>query len=117
MGSRAPAELAADPLVRLLVDDYLPRIRRSRGPVDVWLFGSRVRDDWMEESDLDVILVSERFAEAWPERIAALIREIRLVDPIQFFCYTPDEFGRKRLELGFLREAMTEAVPVRAASA
>lgn len=118
MDSRPLAEVAADPLVRVLADVYLPRIREKYDPREIRLFGSRVRNDWMDYSDLDVVVVSDRFDESsWPDRVARFARDIDLVDPIQFFCYTPAEFARKMGEIGFIAEAMEEAVDMMALGA
>jgi predicted nucleotidyltransferase len=77
------------------------------------LFGSRARDDWLYESDIDLILVSRDF-----QTISFLdrIREIASMwdgdlslEPI---CYTPDEFERKRSETGIVREAAKHGIDI-----
>lgn len=107
-----PADLA-DPLIRLFMESYLPRIRKLFSPQQVWLFGSRVRGDALEESDLDVIVVAASFeGVAWPERWSQILKRADVKHAIEFLCYTPKEFKRKRKQLGIVEAAVEEGVRV-----
>ncbi|MHB1629711.1 MAG: nucleotidyltransferase domain-containing protein [Bacilli bacterium] len=44
-----------------LGSDYLTRLRESLSVDAIWLFGSRVRGDFREDSDLDIAVVSPEF--------------------------------------------------------
>jgi hypothetical protein len=64
----------------------------------------------MHYSDLDVIVVSHHFKlKNWLDRLTAFIKSIDLKHNIQFFCYTPEEFERKKREIGVVKEALTYA--------
>jgi hypothetical protein len=92
---------------------YLRQICRRFKPVEVWVFGSRVRGDWMEYSDLDVIIVSDRFEKVtWPDRGSMVLRSIKGACKIQPFCYTPREFRKKRKQLGIIRNGMRYAIRI-----
>jgi predicted nucleotidyltransferase len=95
--------------VRRFIGRYLPRIRRTFEPTEVWVFGSRVRGDALEDSDLDVVVVSPRFeGMAWPDRSVRLLLAARVTDAVELLCYTPAEFREKREEYGIVRAAVEE---------
>ena len=109
------AVLKTDPLIREFVRRSLPRIVKRYAPRQVWLFGSRVRGDWMEYSDLDVVVVSDAFRGIpWPDRGGPLLVEcdVRRADVL---CYTPEEFKRKRREWGIVEAAVEEGFELLAA--
>lgn len=66
---------------------------------EVIVFGSRVRKDYREKSDVDILIVSENFEdEAWNKRPGPFYEEWNyeeLPEP-EFICLTPEEFDRKR---------------------
>lgn len=105
--------LTSDPLIRRFMEESLPRIREEFHPSQVRLFGSRVRGDALEHSDLDVVLVSRQFQEIdWVDRAAAVLKRAHIDCWIEFLCYTPDEFRRKRREIGIVQAAIEEGVRV-----
>lgn len=83
---------------------------------EVVIFGSRARDDYRPESDVDVLLVSPDF-----EGVAAYKRPKlfyrhwdydELPDP-EFVCLTPEEFEeRKQKRPHIVRTAVEEGVTV-----
>lgn len=68
----------ADALLNDFLARAVPAIRATWHPEKILLFGSRVRGDAREHSDLDVILVARSFAEfpfVWrPGRVVATLR-------------------------------------------
>ena len=78
------------------------------------LFGSRARGDYIRESDYDLIIVSSRFAGVpFIRRAAILAKEVFKRDVkgrFEFLCYTPEEFERKRRELGIVSSAVVEGI-------
>lgn len=101
----------ADPVLARFVDEYLPRAIERFHPQLVLAFGSRVRGDALEESDLDLIVIAEAF-----EGVPFLERMFRFADDIDLrigadiLCYTPEEFSRKKEELGTVSAAVEEGV-------
>jgi len=77
------------------------------------LFGSRARGDVRRHSDVDLIVVSEGFrrkdhvARAYPLYLAWDLRY-----PVDFLCYTPEEFRRLSRRGGIVREALREGVHI-----
>ena len=105
--------LEKDPIIRLFMEEYLPRIRAEFKPSQVRLFGSRVRGDALEHSDLDVVLVSRRFETIdWVDRAGTVLKRAKIDRWIEFLCYTPEEFKRKRREIGIVQAAVEEGVRV-----
>ena len=101
----------ADPLVRRFAARYLPRLRRRYQPELVLVFGSRVRGEALAESDLDLLVVSERFrGVSFLERASALLADLDLPFSADVLCYTTEEFARKRREHGIVSLALEEGL-------
>ncbi len=75
------------------------------------LFGSRARGTPRRPSDVDLIVVSERFRRKGAiERASPLYLEWDLELPVDFLCYTPEEFEVLSRRGGLVREALREGV-------
>jgi predicted nucleotidyltransferase len=97
--------------VRRFVARYLPRLRRRYTPDLVLAFGSRVTGEALVESDLDLLVVSEAFRGVpFLERAYKLLTDLALPFPVDLLCYTPEEFSRKRRELGIVSQALEEGL-------
>ncbi len=91
--------------------EVLPRLVERFRPARVLVFGSRARGDALQESDLDVLVVADAFRDVpWLERAARVYRECDIRQPVELLCYTPEEYARKRGELGIVRAASEEGV-------
>lgn len=102
-----------DPLIRQLRARYLPRLQRRYDPTLVLAFGSRARGEALEQSDLDLVVVSERFRGVpFLERSTGLLTDLAPPFPVDVLCYTREEFARKRREFGIVRTAVEEGVRV-----
>jgi len=99
-----------DPHVAEFVRDYLPRLVAEWRPLHVIVFGSRARGDALRDrSDLDLLIVSEAFAGMpFLERAYRVIWSLQTPFPIEVLCYSPEEFTRKKEELGIVRTACHE---------
>jgi len=78
-------------------------LRKTYGDAELYLFGSYAKGDWLEDSDVDVVVVSEAFkGKSMPKRIG----EVRNLAPkdtsFEILAYTPQE----------LREAVKRSVAV-----
>jgi predicted nucleotidyltransferase len=93
------------------VRDSLPTLRTRLAPLRVIAFGSRVRGDALSTSDLDLVLVSPWFGSLrFLERAPAVLELLDYPAGLELLCYTPDEFERKREELGVVRVAAEEGI-------
>ncbi len=94
------------------MSDFVAKVRRHYKLEKAILFGSRARGDQFNDSDYDVLLVSDDFKGIFfPQRIA------RMYDfwahypaEIEPLCYTHDEFEQKKKELGIVRQAVAEGI-------
>ncbi len=71
-----------------------------------FLFGSRARGDYLEDSDWDLLIVSPEFAGIpFPERATVFLEKVPL-RRVELLCYTEEEFQEKVSELGIVAEAV-----------
>ena len=100
-----------DPQVAAFVRDHLPSLRERFAPLRAILFGSRARGDALSTSDLDLILVSPRFASLpFLERPVRVLEVLGYPGGLELLCYTPEEFETKREEMGIVRVAVEEGI-------
>ncbi len=77
------------------------------------LFGSQVSGEADENSDIDLIVVGEEFKGKSPlKRPVVLYLEWTMDYPVDFLCYTPEEFEEKRKEISIVRQAIKEGVVI-----
>ena len=80
------------------------------------VFGSRARDDFREESDIDLLIVSQDFENtAWNKRPKPFYKNWNYDKmPIpEFICLTPEEFEeRKHKDPHIVRTAVEEGVSI-----
>jgi predicted nucleotidyltransferase len=77
----------------------------------VLVFGSRARGEALAESDIDLLVVSKRFRGiSFLERASRILAELDSPIPVDVLCYTPEEFARKRRELGIVSLALKEGM-------
>ena len=74
-------------------------------------FGSRSRGEGLAHSDLDLLIVSERFRDVrWLDRSVRVVEALDLSFGVDLLCYTPEEYERKREELGIVQTASREGI-------
>ncbi len=101
----------ADPEVRRFLREKWALVEERFAPRHVILFGSRVNGTPHEWSDLDAVIVSDRFADTRFVRRAYLFKTaIRPHLAMTALCYTPEEFERLRLGVGVVPDACAEGV-------
>lgn len=87
------------PKVNDFLENYLPTIRELYEPKQVWLFGSYAHGRPQRWSDLDLMIISQKFkhGKRTKRRSQFLVKTgiwndtKFIVDPL---CYTPSEFER-----------------------
>ncbi|MHA1608287.1 MAG: nucleotidyltransferase domain-containing protein [Candidatus Freyarchaeota archaeon] len=103
MGGREPEELRV----------FLRRVKEAYNPERMILFGSRARGDHLKDSDYDLIIVSEKFRGVhFLERISRLLELLDEDVAVDLLPYTPEEFEKKRREIGIVRKAVEEGVEI-----
>ncbi len=93
--------------------EFLPKLVTAFRPTVVMAFGSRIRGEGLAHSDLDLVIVSDSFRNIrWLDRPGCVIEALGLKFGVDLFCYTPEEYARKREEFGVVRTACQEGVPL-----
>jgi predicted nucleotidyltransferase len=73
-----------------------------------YLFGSYANGTWLEDSDLDIVLVSDTFrGQSFAERIAKVRRLVPNDVPFEILAYTLEEFERARTRSVVIQDAST----------
>jgi hypothetical protein len=79
----------------------------------VYLVGSRARGDWLEDSDIDLLLVSRGFEGLDIGQRYRLIRKhVPAWLSLDALTYTPDEFRAARRRSSILQDMLRDALPI-----
>ena len=77
------------------------------------LFGSQVSGEVDEDSDVDLIVVGDEFKDKSPlKRPFELYLEWTMDYPVDFLCYTSEEFEAKRKGISIVRHAIHEGIVI-----
>ena len=84
-------------------------------PVEkVIFFGSRATGKEHKDSDIDLIIVSEKFKKLkFRERSLGFYRYWNLDYPVDFLCYTPEEFEKMSKMITIVREAVKKGLEIK----
>jgi len=81
------------------LDKYLKIVKEffeeKLGEIEIYLFGSILRDDFGPNSDIDILVISKNtpaFSYERSKLIAELKRKIGFVNPFEIHIITPDEY-------------------------
>lgn len=94
------------------------RVFKDRVNVDIpikkiILFGGRARGKAGRDRDIDLIIVSPRFRKLdFFQRGAKMYDYWTLGLPVDFLCYTPEEFEKLSKEITIVREAIKEGIVI-----
>lgn len=99
--------MPTDPKVGDFLQTQVPLLVRDFAPEQLILFGSCLRGDHRDDSDLDLIIVSGKFhGVPVPLRIGQVLRHIDFALHVDCICYTPEEFTQAIQRSYIVREAM-----------
>jgi len=75
------------------------------------LFGSRARGDELLTSDVDVLVISKKYIKVpFKKRPDFFLDSWKLPLDLEIICYSPEEFERKKKEIGLVREAAKQGI-------
>ena len=78
------------------------------------LFGSRANGKTHQWSDFDIIIVSPKFRGVDSFRRGSIFYDYWNYDyPVDFICYTPEEFNRLKKKISIVREALSRGIVVK----
>ena len=77
------------------------------------LFGSRIKGKKGRDVDIDLVIVSSQFKNLdFFERGAKMYDYWNLDYPVDFLCYTPEEFNKLKKQITIVREAVREGIEI-----
>jgi len=93
------------------LNNFLNQVKKNFNPQLIILFGSRARNEYLKESDYDFIIVSQEFEGIhFLKRIEKVLLFWNLDQDVDILPYTPEEFEKKKLEIGIVNEALKHGV-------
>ncbi len=96
-----------------LLKKHINFINKKFSPNTIILFGSRARGDHLEESDFDLIVVSDKFKNInFRDRISKAYGLWDKKQNLDVICYTNKEFESKKNQMGIVRTAVQEGINI-----
>ena len=93
------------------IKEFKRRLSKKMKVQQLILYGSRARGDFLNQSDVDLIIISNGFKDVpFLERTYQASKLWRWNLPLEVFCYTPEEFESKKKENTYLQKILHEAV-------
>jgi len=107
--------MSEDSLLSKFRELIIPKIIKKYNPEKVLLFGSRIKGSPTKGSDIDVIIVSEKFEDIkFLNRMPKILKEFRFERHVDYLCYTPEEFKQLKDNSTVLMDALKygELIPI-----
>lgn len=93
--------------------DFKSRLARTMAIQKMYLFGSRASGKSHRWSDFDLLIVSKTFKnKASFERAVGFHKYWTIDSPVDFLCYTPEEFNKLKKQATIVREAVDGGVEI-----
>jgi hypothetical protein len=93
--------------------DFKKEVSKKIPILKLYFFGSRVKGKYHRYSDIDLIVVSDKFRGLKFRRRPLLLYDYWNLDyPVDFLCYTPEEFEKLRKMITIVREAVKEGIEI-----
>lgn len=93
---------------------FVKKLKKDFSVERVIFFGSRTGKEYLEHSDIDLIIVSKNFEGMdFSKRISKMYDYWNFEDfpyGIDFFCYTPEEFTKLSKMIGVVSEALKKGI-------
>lgn len=79
----------------------------------MYLFGSRAKGRAHRWSDIDLVIVSDKFRRLkFRKRATKMYDYWNIEYPVDFLCYTPQEFNKLKNQITIVREAVKEGIEI-----
>ncbi len=93
--------------------EFKKKLKEEFSVNKIIFFGSRVNGKPSEDSDIDLIIVSEKFKDKkFRHRAIGFYDYWDLDYPVDFLCYTPEEFNKLKNQITIVREAVKTGVVI-----
>jgi hypothetical protein len=88
-----------------ILKPFLKRLKRKLGAKEVILFGSWAKGTNLENSDFDLLIISEKFRGVnYYERAVMVYKLKNIKNNIEVICLTPEEFEENKKSFVFERD-------------
>ncbi len=88
-------------------------ISEHYSPERIIFFGSRVKGTNLETSDIDMIIVSDKFSGIpFPQRISDFYTLLKISENVDVICLSQDEFDERSNKITVVREAVREGIEI-----
>jgi hypothetical protein len=78
------------------------------------LFGSRAKGKLHKWSDFDILLVSNKFRKINSFKRCSVLYDYWHYDyPVDFLCYTPEEFNKLKNKITIVKEAVSNGIVIK----
>lgn len=98
-----------------LAKDFKRRAAKKYGIKKITMFGSQATGITRKDSDIDLLVVSDKCPKK-AEYMSRLFREWHIVQkkkhPVDFICYTPEEFNKLSKKITIVKQAIEEGVVI-----
>ena len=93
--------------------EFKKEISRIMHLENMIFFGSKAEGTGSKHSDVDLIIVSKNFNKVRPlERGLDLYDHWKIDSPVDFLCYTPEEFKKALKRIGLAAEAVKNGIVI-----
>ncbi len=94
-----------------IIEDFAKNLSKDFNIKRVIFFGSRVSGKATEDSDIDLIIVSDDFkGMGFFERGAMMYNYWKALIPIDFLCYTEEEFNKLKKRISIVSDAIRHGI-------
>ena len=108
---RTRREIIMESHVREVAEKYIGQLSRRLSIRQAYLTGSWARGTYLEDSDVDLIIVSDDFEKmGLPDRLVYLQKSWKNKIPLEAFGYTTREFQRLRKQSTYVKDAVQHGV-------
>ena len=102
-----------DEMMKRDLNKFKNRVKKKFKLDKIILFGSRARGDFFLDSDVDLIIVSEDFKDKFfTSRMSDILEFWDAPVDLEPLCYTPEEFKKKKKQIGTVRQALKEGIEI-----
>jgi len=111
-------EKIRDPALKRFLEALLNKIVQKFDPRELWLWGSRIYGNPHHDSDIDLVIISDRFRNIrLLKRRSYFLRTIEFskypdLEDIDPFCFTPEEFEKKKQDPWMFKELFEKGVRI-----
>ena len=99
--------------LRMELDEFKKRLSSNIPIEKMILFGSNARGNAHKDSDIDLIVVSNKFrGKKSFKRSIGFYKYWSIDYPVDFLCYTPEEFNKLKNQITIVREAVREGIEI-----